>query len=234
MGEVYCLQKNELHRYDGIISDYKLNSREEVATLLEVFDRTIEDYPDAVICDIIKDTDGYFYSVVDSNSAKIDLFPFINTRYIGKEVVNCMNARLLFPRDLSIGVYCEEEESVTGDSDKEETSTSYMDEEEIDKLLPRDTLKLYYKKSGVKVDIPEEGLKIGRSSKKVDFLIKGNDNVSRLHCKVYVEDGEYKVHDESSANGTFVNGVRVRDSKDIILKKGDILVLADEEFKVVG
>ena len=45
-------------------------------------------------------------------------------------------------------------------------------------------------------------------------------HVSRLHASIEVHDGEVTVRDEGSSNGTYVNGVRVTESK---VADGDIL-----------
>ncbi len=66
---------------------------------------------------------------------------------------------------------------------------------------------------------------IGRKES-VDLQIDSS-RVSREHARIVKEDGEYRVIDLSSTNGTFVNGNRIEESP---LCDGDMLMVANEEF----
>ena len=59
-------------------------------------------------------------------------------------------------------------------------------------------------------------------------LVVEDDTVSRYHCRIYQEQDSYVVQDLESTNGTFVNGVRV---KEAYLKPGCTLALGDTELK---
>jgi DNA-binding NtrC family response regulator len=59
-------------------------------------------------------------------------------------------------------------------------------------------------------------------------LVVEDDTVSRYHCRIFQEQDSYVVHDLESTNGTFVNGVRV---KEAYLKPGCSLALGDTELK---
>ncbi|MCG3180174.1 MAG: Adaptive-response sensory-kinase SasA [Phycisphaerae bacterium] len=60
------------------------------------------------------------------------------------------------------------------------------------------------------------GVQIGRSTGEIDI----NDNtVSRLHARVYAENGTWILRDLDSANGTYINGVKI--SRPLPLKQGD-------------
>jgi pSer/pThr/pTyr-binding forkhead associated (FHA) protein len=59
-----------------------------------------------------------------------------------------------------------------------------------------------------------------------------SSKVSRQHCKVLIGTGGFYVCDLESANGTFLNGVQVAANRPELLRDGDILKLADVEFKV--
>lgn len=54
-------------------------------------------------------------------------------------------------------------------------------------------------------------------------------NVSRRHCELHVDEDELRVKDLGSANGTFVNGRRVRQSE---LSPGDLLSVGPVVFVV--
>lgn len=73
---------------------------------------------------------------------------------------------------------------------------------------------------------------IGKKQGYVDGLIVFNKMISRIHCKVIHNNGEYKIVDLHSANGTFVNRVRIQPDVPYPLKNDDILRLANVEFRV--
>jgi pSer/pThr/pTyr-binding forkhead associated (FHA) protein len=54
--------------------------------------------------------------------------------------------------------------------------------------------------------------------------------VSRRHCRLYVHDDSLVVEDLDSANGTFVNGARVKDTQ--IINSGDRLEVGPITFRV--
>lgn len=53
--------------------------------------------------------------------------------------------------------------------------------------------------------------------------------VSRYHCWIQFRDGGLSVEDLASANGTFVNGERVRARRS--LKSGDVIRVGSTEFR---
>jgi len=55
-------------------------------------------------------------------------------------------------------------------------------------------------------------------------------SVSRQHCELKVEDGQVKVRDVGSSNGTFHNSIRVQEA---VLAAGDELVVGPVVFTVV-
>jgi EAL domain-containing protein (putative c-di-GMP-specific phosphodiesterase class I) len=66
---------------------------------------------------------------------------------------------------------------------------------------------------------------IGRKES-VDLQIDSS-RVSREHAQIVKEDGQYRIVDLQSTNGTFVNGNRIEESP---LCDGDMLMIANEEF----
>jgi pSer/pThr/pTyr-binding forkhead associated (FHA) protein len=56
--------------------------------------------------------------------------------------------------------------------------------------------------------------------------------VSRRHCKIYEEDGDYFVEDLGSANGTFLDGERLTPYLPHVLEDGDKLQLGRVELEV--
>jgi predicted component of type VI protein secretion system len=82
--------------------------------------------------------------------------------------------------------------------------------------------------AGKEVKIPTPECVIGRSSE--CHLRPRSDAISRRHCSIVVEEGNLKVNDFGSKNGTYVNGRRVE--KQMILKPGDKLQIGPLAFEV--
>ena len=83
-------------------------------------------------------------------------------------------------------------------------------------------------RNGGVVEIRPNRALIGRSTD-ADAVVNAPE-VSRLHALVYRQDGEAFVVDLASANGTAVDGVRVKRSA-VRLPDGSVLTLADLDFR---
>jgi pSer/pThr/pTyr-binding forkhead associated (FHA) protein len=69
-------------------------------------------------------------------------------------------------------------------------------------------------------------LRVGRHP--FNELSLGDPGLSRYHCWIMVKDGAPCVEDLASANGTFVNGERVRTRR--TLKVGDVIRVGSTEL----
>lgn len=69
---------------------------------------------------------------------------------------------------------------------------------------------------------------IGRSSELDMVLVE--DMVSRRHAKITAEDGELKIEDFNSTNGTFVNGKKISETT---LEEGDRILIGTSIIKLV-
>ncbi len=87
-----------------------------------------------------------------------------------------------------------------------------------------------FKADGTRRNFPVKpgGFVIGRKNN-CDLRIPLS-SVSRKHCVIKVEDGQIKLQDAGSSNGTFVNSTRVQET---LLKAGDELVVGPVVFTVV-
>ena len=74
---------------------------------------------------------------------------------------------------------------------------------------------------------------LGKKRELVDAVIPFNKMISRKHCRISRNNGEYYISDEGSANGTYVNRVRLSPGQRQRIKKGDIIRLADSDFQIV-
>ena len=74
---------------------------------------------------------------------------------------------------------------------------------------------------------------LGKKRRLVDAVIPFNRMISRKHCRISRNNGEFYISDEGSANGTYVNRVRLSPGQRQRIKKGDIIRLADSDFQIV-
>lgn len=72
---------------------------------------------------------------------------------------------------------------------------------------------------------------IGRSEA-MDLSLP-TSNASRLHAEILLEQGELKLIDHNSTNGSFVNRQRLHPDTALTLEHGDILHFADFEVRVI-
>jgi pSer/pThr/pTyr-binding forkhead associated (FHA) protein len=81
--------------------------------------------------------------------------------------------------------------------------------------------------SGKKVRLHKPITLIGRAPE-CTLLLRASD-VSKLHCQILIDTDTVAVEDLGSANGTFVNGKRIKKSR---LHDGDELRIADHTLVV--
>ena len=81
--------------------------------------------------------------------------------------------------------------------------------------------------------INRDNMLIGKKQELVDVVIDFNKMISRKHCRVSFVNGAYYINDEGSANGTYVNGVRLNAGQQIQINRGDVIRLADSDFQIV-
>lgn len=230
MSKIAYLLEKDLDRYIGLQEVTSLNTVSDVATLVEVFEETIKEVSYKRVKMIVMDSENYFYVVVGDSEYEFDLFEFVNRKFNSDAVLSSVNVRYLFPKRLSRGIY---DDSSVDEVDDDDIATSYLDEDDLD-ISGNVEYNLYHVNTGVTLKVEDKGVLIGRSVKKVDYLIRNNGSIGRVHCNVYINnDGHLMIHDFDSLNGTFVNGKKINSSNDVRLVEGDVFVLADEEFRII-
>lgn len=230
MSKIAYLLEKDLDRYIGLQEVTSLNTVSDVATLVEVFEETVKEVSYKRVKMIVMDSENYFYVVVGDSEYEFDLFEFVNRKFNSNVVLSSVNVRYLFPKRLSRGIY---DDSSVDEVDDDDIATSYLDEDGLD-ISGNVEYNLYHVNTGVTLKVEDKGVLIGRSVKKVDYLIRNNGSIGRVHCNVYINnDGHLMIHDFDSLNGTFVNGKKINSSNDVRLVEGDVFVLADEEFRII-
>ena len=86
------------------------------------------------------------------------------------------------------------------------------------------------KKNGQNVVIDKDIFTIGKDAANNDFCVTDNSAVSRRHATIRHVGLDVMIEDNNSTNGTFVNGARVAKGQSAIIRNGDVIMLANEEF----
>lgn len=213
----------------------ELSSREDVATFLDTFEKTgLLGYN----IEKVLEKDGRYIFVYSSRNTVFDFFSELNELCTLGFDLTPQNIKMLFGKSLSRGYYSHtvnhNEEVSTGDlsKDDDEAPTGFIDDEDFTELKGVSRVLQHISK-GVKLPINDvHGITIGRSSSKSEYVI-ANPNVSRLHARVYMSGSKCMVHDFDSANGTYIDGLRVSSALDREILSGSTLILGDEEFKLM-
>ena len=85
----------------------------------------------------------------------------------------------------------------------------------------------------VEIIVNKNEFKLGKKAELVDGVIGFNKMISRLHCKIVKNGMQYSIIDLQSANGTYVNHVRLQPNQPCPIKNGDIVRLANSDFQIV-
>ncbi len=81
-----------------------------------------------------------------------------------------------------------------------------------------------------KITIDKTGFIIGRQGDMADYVVS-EQAIGRMHAEFLSESGAHYIKDMNSRNGTFVNKQRINSNQPVQLNEGDIIKLANTEFK---
>lgn len=84
----------------------------------------------------------------------------------------------------------------------------------------------------VELVINKNSYVIGKSAASVDGVVSFNKMISRVHCRVDKNGHTVTITDLQSANGTYVNRIRLIPNQPTLIKNGDIIRLANSDFQV--
>jgi hypothetical protein len=80
--------------------------------------------------------------------------------------------------------------------------------------------------------IDKDEFTLGKNFNVVDGFIPYNEGISRVHCMIVCDEGEYFLVDLGSLNGTYINGARIPVKSHVPIAIGDIIGIANIEFVV--
>lgn len=86
--------------------------------------------------------------------------------------------------------------------------------------------------SRVEIVVTKDEFVIGKKAELCDGVIDFNKMISRSHCKICRRGSQFTIVDLQSANGTFVNKLRLQPNQPHPIKNGDIIRLANSDFQV--
>lgn len=86
--------------------------------------------------------------------------------------------------------------------------------------------------SRVEISVTKDEFVIGKKADCCDGIIGFNKMISRAHCKILKRGAMYMIEDLQSANGTYVNKIRLRPNEPTPIKHGDVIRLANSDFQV--
>lgn len=86
--------------------------------------------------------------------------------------------------------------------------------------------------SRVEITVTKDEFVIGKKAELCDGVISFNKMISRSHCRINRRGNQYTITDLQSANGTYVNRVRLQPNQPHPIKNGDVIRLADSDFQV--
>ena len=84
----------------------------------------------------------------------------------------------------------------------------------------------------VEIAVTKDEFVIGKKPELCDGVIEFNKMISRSHCKISRKGNLYVITDLQSANGTFVNKVRIQPNQPHPIQNGDVIRLANSDFQV--
>ena len=82
--------------------------------------------------------------------------------------------------------------------------------------------------SGQKFDVEPEGAYIGRESS-LSQIVVADPRISKRHLWIGVRDGQVKIVDQDSRNGTFVNDPKSERVTEATLQPGDTVILGESD-----
>lgn len=104
------------------------------------------------------------------------------------------------------------------------------------KDIPKETGKLRIiamnAPTRVEIEVTKDEFIIGKKPELCDGVISFNKMISRSHCKINKRGNQFVITDLQSANGTYVNRVRLQPNQPHPINNGDVVRLANSDFQV--
>lgn len=234
---VSCVPEDKLSAYTSL-REPSLKSKEDIATLIEVFEDAMNQQDSSSFVGVMCAGKSFVIVYKSGYVSSWNILSFIKENYSGEDSdkIGILNVKLLCPKAISRGLWGGEVIKQYSSNGEEGIATGYFGDDDED-LIARnrgqeESRKLLIMSEGTQIPIDENGVVIGRASTQCDYAIL-NPKISRRHARVYKKGSKYYIHDYSSANGTFVDGLKVTESADREVTIGSKIQLADEVLRLL-
>lgn len=117
----------------------------------------------------------------------------------------------------------EDDDQVDVNSDAE-TPTVMAKQEQEALLIRLSTGKAY--------PLTSDLSRIGRSAKRCEIVVADNSYIGNCHAEIARFEGKYVLRDMGSANGTYVNGTRLKPEENMSLQNETVFLLHNEAFAI--
>ena len=84
----------------------------------------------------------------------------------------------------------------------------------------------------VEINVNKDEFVIGKKAQLCDGVVDFNKMISRSHCRINKRGSQYTITDLQSANGTYVNKVRLQPNQPHPINNGDVIRLANSDFQI--
>jgi hypothetical protein len=109
-----------------------------------------------------------------------------------------------------------------------------IDQEELEAPPEEPMLLLYRNEQGDRGTLTLTGRKLVRIGREADCELVFHDaHVSRHHAAIELVEGQHLLRDGGSANGTYLNGLRLSRSHSFALRAGDVIEIGSERMHYV-
>lgn len=157
-----------------------------------------------------------------------------NVRFANMKCVLCVDQIVKYLEDnieLSVREFYEfinklKKESLITDTKEIDSHIPVLQDVKYNTLLPY----LVRIRTNEIIPIEKAEFLVGKSTN-CDYQVVDNRRISRNHCTIKLNNGEYYLRDNNSTNHTYINGELVLPGADIMLNNDDYIRMADEEFK---
>ncbi len=204
-------QKEKLQALSDKLAFYRLilNLQQEVTEPVETLPLELEDFE------------------IPSEEAKESSFqPAEEEAGVAQKAVSPTSSELLEEEEFEFNFSATQRMS----SENEFSETELTDVEEdidLEQMVESEQAFVILKEEGQEdkpfMILPEESLTIGRA--KDNTLRIDQDSISRYHAKISFENGQVIIRDLGSANGTFVNGKKI---KEYALSDNDVILIGEK------
>ena len=134
------------------------------------------------------------------------------------------------------GYHSDDDDEATGLLRNDDEATGLLQDDEATGLLVETdvvskTASLTRSLTNEVFVIDKPVIRIGKESKSSDYTVCNNEKISRNHAEIIRRNNGFYIVDSGSTNGTSVNGTQLSPHQESELHDGDVIRLANEEFK---